>query len=127
MRERWAIVGVVIILPLCLGLSQCDDDTIRHKDLVAAAEAVGEQCDPPNPQRVSICGDITFVDGDSELARLSYEGRCLGNDPTVSGSWVWYEEDDWEFEAFSTITQESVRVISERLGVDARDCLRDQG
>jgi hypothetical protein len=50
---------------------------IQHTDLVASAEAVGEQCDSPNPQGVTSCGDITFVDGDPELAKRFYDSRCF--------------------------------------------------
>jgi hypothetical protein len=103
---------------------------IQHTDLVASAEAVGEQCDSPNPQGVTSCGDITFVDGDPELAKRFYDSRCFPTDQTGAdlGAWVWYEEGDWEFElASTTITPEAVRVISDKLGADARDCRRNLG
>jgi hypothetical protein len=77
---------------------------------------------------VTTCGStIIFVDGDRRLARLSYEGRCLESDDPYpsSGAWVWYDKGNWEFEAIPTITRESVKVISERLG-QAKDCRRDQ-
>jgi hypothetical protein len=133
-RVGGAILLVVALLGL--GLSACSDDTtddlddsISHRDLVQAAEAIGEQCDPPNPQRVTLCGSITFVDGDRELARRLYEARCLESDDPYGGdlgAWVWYDEGHWEFEATSPVTREGVRVISERLG-EAKDCRRDQG
>jgi hypothetical protein len=127
---RHVIAGIIILLPLSLGLSQCEDDTIQHADLVAAAEAVGEHCEAPNPQHVTLCGDIAFVDGDPKLAKRLYEARCFPTDPTGGdlGAWVWYDEGDWEFEVASTaITPDAVRVISGKLGADARDCRRNLG
>jgi hypothetical protein len=133
-RGGGAILLVVALLSV--GLAACSDDSpsnpddsISHQDLVAAARAVGESCDPPNPQRVTTCGTtIIFVDGDRRLARRSYEGRCLESDDpyAVSGAWVWYDKGSWEFEAIPTITRESVRIISDTLG-KARDCRRDRG
>ena len=40
MGKRRSIVGILIGLPLALGLPVCGD--IEHSDLVEAAEAVGE-------------------------------------------------------------------------------------
>lgn len=124
-----AVRRTLVVVPLSLLLSRCSDHSIHHRDLVAAAQAIGMACDAPNPQRVTLCDNVTFVDGDRELARRLYETRCIPDpdEPADLGAWVWYDDDHWELELSGVVTREAVRVISDKLGVEAKDCRREIG